>query len=61
MKINWKHFIDELLYNLDISRGLAYIGIIVMNCVFIRHINISFTEGVIESLALGFALPYLIK
>ena len=53
-------FIDKLL-SLDISFGLAFMGLVVMNCVLIWHINLTFTESLIESLSLGFAIPRLLK
>lgn len=52
--------IDKIL-SLDITWGLAFMGLVVMNCVLIRHINLTFTECLIESFSLGFAIPRLLK
>ena len=56
----WGRFKDRL-FSLDISWGLAFMGLVVMNCVLIRHIDLTFTESFIESLSLGFAIPRLLK
>lgn len=59
-RIRWGRFVDKLL-SMDIAFGLAFMGLVVMNCVLIRHINLTFTESLIESLSLGFAIPRLLK
>lgn len=59
-RTRWGRFVDRVL-ELDIAWGLAFMGIVVMNCVLIRHINLTPTEAIIESLSLGFAIPRLLK
>ncbi len=56
----WVRFKDKL-FSLDISFGLAFMGLVVMNCVLIRHINLTFTESFLESLSLGFVIPRLFR
>ena len=56
----WGRFCARL-WSLDISWGLAFMGLVVMNCVLIRHIDLTFTEALLESFALGFAIPRLLK
>ena len=56
----WGRFVDAIL-SVDIGFGLAFMGLVLMNCVLIRHIDLTFTESLIESLSLGFAIPRLLK
>lgn len=59
-RTRWGRFLDQL-FLMDIGWGLAFMGLVVMNCVLMRHINLTFTESLIESLSLGFAIPRLLK
>lgn len=53
-------FKDKIL-SLDIGFGLAFMGLVIVNCILVRHINLSFSQSIIESFSLGFALPRLLK
>ena len=59
-RTRWGRFVDRLL-SMDIGWGLAFMGLVVMNCVLVRHIDLTFAESLIESLSLGFAIPRLLK
>lgn len=59
-RTRWGRFQDKLL-SIDIGWCLAFMGLVVMNCVLVRHINMTLTECFIESLSLGFVIPRLLK
>lgn len=59
-RTRWGRFIDKLL-SMDIGWGLAFMGLVVVNMFLVRHMNLSTWPALIESLAIGFAIPRLIK
>lgn len=59
-RTRWGRFKDRL-FELDISFGLAVIGLIIVNFILIRHVNLNFVESFFEGLGIGFAIPRLIK
>lgn len=59
-RTRWRRFCDKF-WSIDWSWGLAFSGVVVINMVLLPHFHLSFGETIIESFALGLALPRLIK
>ncbi len=59
-RTRWGRFLDKF-WSIDWSWCLAFMGLAVMNAILIPHIGLTFKESLGESLALGFAIPRLIK
>lgn len=48
-------------YSLDFGYIAAFIGLLMMNGIFIHHFDLSFPESLIESFGLGLAASHLLK
>lgn len=59
-RTRWGRFCEKF-WSIDWGWGLAFMGLLIMNMVLTRHMNLTFSEAIVEGLALGFAIPRLIK
>jgi hypothetical protein len=51
----------EILSSMDISWGLAFMGLVIVNTVITHYMHIPFYPRLLESIAIGFAIPRLLK
>lgn len=59
-RTRWGRFMDKL-FSMDISFGLAVIGLTIVNGVIVGHFGFTIKEAVLEGLGIGLAIPRLIK
>lgn len=59
-RTRWGRFKDRF-WELDWTWCLAFTGLVVMNAILVPHVGLTFKELIGESLALGFAIPRLLK
>ena len=59
-RTRWGRFFDKF-WEIDWGWCLAFTGLVVMNAILLPHVHLTLGETILESLALGFAIPRLLK
>lgn len=59
-RTRWGRFMDKI-FSWDISFGLAFMGLVIVNAIVMTKLGLNFKLSLVEGLAFGFAIPRLLK